>query len=250
MNSSILLPSSSLYHGDDADQIGQVGALLKGTGRYKVLWDDDRIGEGFGILTGVSKDSIRELINYPTLSKKNRMEGRQLILKAKDCIKETKIFLAAWTNYTKNGGFPSGKNEQDALQYCIQEVASEHKPSFEKDDLQDDDDEEDEPPVSQSRAKTQPLKDTREKDSDNDEAEDDGDEDEDEEVQFISKKSYSPPATLTFMLLGPYGVGLFGFELSAVFSIDTEGIEKNAKTGMYSTKSMKEEKKVVADHER
>ena len=49
------------------------------------------------------------------------------------------------------------------------------------------------------------------------------------------------------MLLGSYGCEAYGFPVSAVFSIDTEAIEENANTGMYNTKSMKEEKKAAAD---
>ena len=49
------------------------------------------------------------------------------------------------------------------------------------------------------------------------------------------------------MLLGPYGSDSYGFDLSAVFTMDTEGIEENAKSGMYNTKSIKEEKKVATD---
>jgi hypothetical protein len=47
------------FHGDGLDQIGQVGQLLNGNGRYKVLWEDDRIKACFGIVAGLSKDSIK-----------------------------------------------------------------------------------------------------------------------------------------------------------------------------------------------
>ena len=237
------------YHGDGGDQLGQVNQLLNGNNRYKVLWDGDKIGSGFGILSGINKDSIKKIINMPTLSGRKRITGRQLLSKAKASIKEAKVLLAYWTDYTRNGGFPSGKNEEDALEFCKESVTAEHQHNMEKEDDTDDDEEEDEPPVSQSRVLTQPLKNRRvvESDTEEPEAEDEGSDDEDNEKEFVSKRIYNPPALVTFMLLGPYGCEAYGFPVSAVFSIDTESIEENAKTGMYNTKSMKEEKKAAAD---
>lgn len=139
------------YHGDGKDQSGQVGLLLNGSGRYKVLWEDDRFKPGFGILSGISKESIKNIVNQPTLTGgRNNINGRQLLSKAKASIKDVKILLAFWTDFTKSGGFPSGKNEDDT----------------------DDDEEDDSPPVAQALALTQPLrKIKRVVDSDNDEAE-------------------------------------------------------------------------------
>lgn len=68
--------------------------------------------------------------------------------------------------------------------------------------------------------------------------------------ELVQKKKYIYPALVTFMLLGPTGTAAYGFPISAAFSIDTEAIEDNSKSGMYNTKSMKEEKKVVADASR
>jgi hypothetical protein len=120
--------------------------------------------------------------------------------------------------------------------------------NLEKEELSEEEEEEDEdPPISQGRATTQPLKNNRVVESDDDEDAEDEEDDDNEDIEFVSKKIHNPPALLTFMLLGPYGVDAYGFEVSAAFSMDTEGIEENAKTGQYNTKSMKEEKKIVAD---
>ena len=185
----------------------------------------------------------------PTLSGRKRITGRQLLSKAKASIKEAKVLLAYWTDYTRNGGFPSGKNEEDALEFCKESVTTEHQHNMEKEDDTDDDEEEDEPPVSQSRALTQPLKNKRvvESDTEEPEAEDERSDDDDNDKEYVSKRKYNPPALATFMLLGPYGCEAYGFPVSAAFSIDTEVIEENAKTGMYNTKSMKEEKRAATD---
>lgn len=244
------------YHGDGKDQIGQVGLLLNGSGRYKVLWEDDRIKPGFGILSGISKESIKNIVNQPTLTGgRNNINGRQLLSKAKASIKEVKILLAYWTDFTKGGGFPSGKNEEDALLFVSESIAMEHQQNMEKEDDTDDDEEDDSPPVAQALALTQPLRtNKRVVDSDNDEAEVGGDNnessDESSVEELVQKKKYISPALVTFMLLGPYGTAAYGFPISACFSIDTEAIEDNSKSGMYNTKSMKEEKKVVDDASR
>lgn len=220
--------------------------LLAGTGRFQVLWEDDKISSEFGILAGVSKASVEEVIRQPTLSGKKRITGRQLLSKAKNCIREVKIILAYWTDFKKNGGFPSGKNFDDALKFCVESVRSERYSNLEKDDISDSDSEEEAPPPAK---KSKPAE-SKENESDNEYNDNEDDEEEEGDVEYGSTKSFSPPALLTFMLLGPYGVDAFGFELSAAFSVDTEGIEENAKTGMYNTKSMKEEKKNITDQAR
>lgn len=233
------MSSGRFYHGDGGDHIGQVGLLLNGSGRYKVLWEDDRIKPGFGILTGVSKEAVKDIINQPTLAGgRKRITGRQLLAKAKASIKESKVLLAYWSDFTKNGGFPSGKNEEDALLFCIESVSTEHQQNMEKEDGTEDDEEDEEHPISQSRVSTQSLRKNRVVDSENEdaEAEDEGNSDNEGDIEYISKSLYNPPALLTFMLLGPYGCEAYGFPVSAAFSIDTESIESNAKTGQYNTK--------------
>lgn len=240
------------YHGDGGDQSGQVGAFFNGTGRYRVLWDDDKIKPEFGILAGVTKDSCRKFINCPTLTGgKKKITGRQLLAKAKAAIKESKVLLAYWNDYSKSGGFPSGKNENDALLFCVESVTTENTQNLEKEeDTEDEEEEDDSPAPEPARTVPQPPPPRRNTVVDSeDEAEVEGDEDEDdnEEVEYIAKKTSPPSAMVTFMLFGPYGVKAYGFEASAAFTVDTEAIEANAKTGIYNTKSIKEEKKAAID---
>lgn len=133
------------YHGDGDDQIGHVGMFLNGQGRYAVLWETmnsdncDMIAEGFGPISGISRRSIEEFVRCPTLSGKKEIDGRQLISKAKIALKDAKILLSYWHEFTKNG-MPSGKDETDALKYVLNRAFEEK--SEEKDDDDDDDDEE------------------------------------------------------------------------------------------------------------
>lgn len=204
----------------------------------------------FGILAGVSKESVKEFIHYPTLSGRKYINGRQLIAKAKACIKDCKVLLAYWTDYTKAGGFPSGKNEKDALLFCTESVNTENEQNLERENGSDDDEEDDKEPPGQeatATAPTQPLRNSRVVDSDIEDADVEEDDEDNDSVEYVSKKKFIPPALISFMLLGPYSVAAFGFEISAIFSVDTEAIEENAKTGMYNTQSIKEEKKAAND---
>jgi hypothetical protein len=134
------------YHGENDDQIGQVGMFLNGTGRYTVLWEtmtkekSDRIAPGFGPISGLSRGSIEEVIRAPTLSGKKRIDGRQLLSKAKNALKESKILLAFWGEFVKMG-MPSGMTEVDALKYVVDRAFEEK--SAEGDDEEEDDDDED-----------------------------------------------------------------------------------------------------------
>ena len=95
--------------------------------KIQILWEDGQIKAGFWILSGASKEAVKDIINQPTLTGgRKRIDGRQLLAKAKAAIKESKILLAYWTDYTKNGGFPSGKNEEDALLFCTESVSTEN----------------------------------------------------------------------------------------------------------------------------
>ena len=137
---------------------------------------------------------MKDIIRQPTLSGRKRITGRQILTKAKACIMDCKIFLAYWTDFTKNGGFPSGT---DALAFCIESVVTEHQQNLEKEDdssdSDDDSDDEDDPPVSQWKAKTQPLRVNRSIiESDGEDAEDEGDDDE-ESIEYVSKRIHIPP---------------------------------------------------------
>ena len=152
------------------------------------LCEDGRIKAGFWILSGARKEAVKEIINQPTLTGgRKKIDGRQFLIKAKSAIKESKILLAYWADYTKNGGFLSGKNEEDALLFCTESVSTENSRNLEKEEDTEDDEEEEDRPISQSRVLTQPLV-RRVVDSDNDEeeAEDEGESDDEGEIEHIS----------------------------------------------------------------
>lgn len=235
------------YHGVSDDQIGQVGMFLRGQGRYKVIWDNGRISEDFGIVAGLSKNAVEEVIRLPTLCGKKQITGRQILLKAKAVVREAKVLLAYWVDYTRNGGFPSGKNEDDALEYVREQAANEHEQRKERDDEDNDDDDDEE--LSQPRVpgRNNPPADS---DSEIDEEFAPDENNEVEEVVGNSSHKYYPPAMLTFMLMGPYGKDRYGFDVSPLFSMDTDAIEELAKTGSLNVKSIKEEKKKEDDVQR
>jgi hypothetical protein len=133
------------YHGDDEDQTGHVGMFLNGQGRYTVLWESmnrensDVIGEGFGPISGLSRRSIEDVIRSPTLSGNKRINGRQLLTKAKVALREAKVLLGFWSEFTRNG-MPSGMDESDALKHVLKRAFQEK--SAECGDIDDDDDDE------------------------------------------------------------------------------------------------------------
>lgn len=135
--------------------------------------------------------------------------------------------------------------------FCKDSLAAEAVINLDKDEDSDSGEEDaaDDINLSQGRAKTQPLASRKNQDSDDEEAEDESDNDE-EELHIVSKKKADPSALLAFMLLGPFGTDAYGFEVSAAFSMDTEAIDENAKSGQYNTKSIKEEKNVTTEIER
>ena len=70
---------------------------------------------------------MEEVIRLPTLCGKKQITGRQILLKAKAVVREAKVLLAYWVDYTKNGGYPSKKNEDDALEYVHEQAAIENE---------------------------------------------------------------------------------------------------------------------------
>ena len=222
--------------------------FLSGQGRYRVMWDNGRISDDFGNVAGLSRNAIEEVIRLPTLSGKKQITGRQILLKAKAVVREAKVLLAYWVDYTKNGGFPSGKNEDDALEYVHEQSAIENEQRKERDDEDDDDDDEEltQPRAPANGRSNQPV----DSDSENDEEFSPDDNNEVEEVIGHSSHKYYSPAMLTFMLMGPYGKDRYGFDISPLFSMDTDGIEELAKTGSLNVKSIKEEKKKEDDVQR
>ena len=55
------------YHGYD-DHPGFLRLFLAGNGRFRVLWDDDRIISGLGYVSGISKATCKAILGYSTLS--------------------------------------------------------------------------------------------------------------------------------------------------------------------------------------
>ena len=55
----------------------------------------------------------------------------------------------------------------------------------------------------------------------------------------VAPLHFYPPATLLFILYGPYGVGIYNLELSAALSMDNDGIDDAARDGSMSSKSIK-----------
>lgn len=171
---------------------------------------------------------------------------------------------------------PSGKTEVDALKHVIQRAFEDQTGENEDGDEEEDDNEEEERPVRVNA--TFNLGENKvDSDSEEDEGEsldtetmeafidgyileDDGElhenvdicnseENESAEANYqpIRDSNFYPAALVLFMLYGPYGVGQYGMELSAAFSVDTDGIEDTAKNGNMNIKSIKEEKKKEDD---
>jgi hypothetical protein len=113
------------YHGSDDDHIGVVQNFLEGNDRYSILWDSGRIASGFGNLSGLCYQSIEEVIFHPTLKGKSLLTGRQVLEKARECLKGAKKYLAYWMEFLVAGSMPSGMNEVNALQYVMKRIAEE-----------------------------------------------------------------------------------------------------------------------------
>ena len=63
--------------------------------------------------------NIEYVIRCPTLPGKRRIDGRQILSKAKIALKECKKLLSLWNEFLKNGT-PSGMDETDALKHVVQ----------------------------------------------------------------------------------------------------------------------------------
>ena len=258
------------YHGDGEDQVGHVGMFLNGQGRYAVLWEtmnregSDIIAEGFGPISGLSRRSIEDVIRSPTLSGNKRINGRQLMSKAKVALREAKVLLGFWSEFTKNV-MPSGKDATDAIKHVLNRAFQEK--SAECDDNDDDDDDENvtAPSTYVKQRALCAMDKNVDSDSENDEGEElnqlsmnnflnaygeptedegmyDGAVDVNEDSSETTRTpNFYPAALLLFMLYGPYGVEQYAMEVSPAFSIDTEGIDESTKNGKMNTNSFKEE---------
>ena len=267
------------YHGDGEDQIGHVGMFLNGQGRYSVLWETmnreggDTIAEGFGPISGLSRRSIEEVVRSPTLSGNKKINGRQLMSKAKVALREAKVLLGYWTEYTRNG-MPSGMNETDAIKHVLNRAFQEKSAECDDNDDYDDDEDVTVPATNVKQRALSAMNENVDSDSENDEGEEpnqlsmdnflnaygepiedegmfDGavavNEDSSEETRT---PNFYPAALLLFMLYGPYAVEHYAMEVSPAFSIDTEGIDESTKNGKMDTNSIKEEHKKDNDKAR
>lgn len=125
---------SKTYHGYDEDYIGMAKYFLSGKGRFHVLWESGRIGSGFGHLSGISHESINEVLFRPTLRGRNLITGRQILDKAKAAMCEAKKFLAYWMEFLVDGNMPSGMNEENALLYVLKRAMEEQSPEIADDE--------------------------------------------------------------------------------------------------------------------
>ena len=82
------------YHGVDDNNIGVARNFLEGNGRFEILWESGSISGGLNHLSGLVLDSIQDVIRRPTLRGKKFLSGRQILDKARECIKEAKKLLA------------------------------------------------------------------------------------------------------------------------------------------------------------
>ena len=243
------------YHGFDDDNIGVCKIFLKGDERFRVLWESsngtigDKIALGFGPISGLSRESIINAIYKSTLSGSKKIEGRQILDKARSALLEAKKLLGYWMEFLQSGSMPSGMNEDDALQHVFNRAWSEQ--SLENDDDGDDDDDDDEIDKDESDVDIDKQIQSRTCNDDNNAVMSCPDREECDEEDTIKKSGkkdqtgavaplhFYPPAMLLFILYGPYGVGIYNLELSAALSMDNDGIDDAARDGSMSSKSIK-----------
>ena len=113
------------YHGIDDDQVGVVRNFMDGTGRFEILWQNGRIHNGYGHLSGISHESIYAVIKKPTLKGLNDISGRQILEKGKLALQDAKKYLAYWNEFMINGCLPSGMNEENALHHVMKRAMEE-----------------------------------------------------------------------------------------------------------------------------
>lgn len=237
------------YHGYDEDHPGYLNQFLLGNGRFRIIWDDDRIISGLGYISGVSKASCKSVLKMSTLSARNLINGRQILTKGKVAVKEAKKLLAFWMEYLINGKMPSGKNEDDALKYVIRRAREETSVEVIDDDEDDADDGgntqeenvkddlEEEDAVNELADADNEDDDATFKDEDKDDIPNFSDSEEDEKSEAKGKpakksptieSTFLPPSLLLFILYGPYGVAAYGLDISTALSMDTTGIDEQA----------------------
>ena len=108
------------YHGHNEDtKGGLVRNFLTGFGRFGILWDSGRIAAGYGHLSGVSHESIKDVIYRAKVEGERLISGRKIMERAEETLHYASLFLASWMGFLVHGRMPIGKNEDDALQYVL-----------------------------------------------------------------------------------------------------------------------------------
>ena len=108
------------YHGNDEDTTGGlVGDFLAGYGAFSVLWDSGRIAAGYGHLSGLSHERIKEVIHRSKVGGDKLLSGRKILENADDTLYYAKMFMEHWVDFLVDGEMPRGKDEDDALQYVV-----------------------------------------------------------------------------------------------------------------------------------
>lgn len=250
------------YHGYDEDNIGVAKMMLAGEGRFRVLWesssstssaDSSRIANGFGCVSGLDKSTISRAISLSTLTGKKVIDGRQILDKAKAALLEAKKLLGYWMEFLYNGQFPSGMNEEDALQHVFNRAYEDQSLELEDDNDEEEEDEEEEDgePEGTIRDDQSNIEgdDGMTHRDDNEYSGNGGNQDRTEAFTQLKKKqplrhsdaplSFFPPAMLLFILYGPFGVGYYNLELSPALSMNTEAIDEAAIDGSMNVKSIK-----------
>jgi hypothetical protein len=185
--------------------------------------------------------------------------GRQIVDKAKLALNEAKKLLGYWMEFLVNGQMPSGKNEDDALQYVLdrayQETSVEH--DDDNDSIAGSDGENTlNTEIAQNEDVEAEIEEEKERETSDSGSDCDGDNA--DEMNGMSRRqekesnggvrenrappNFFPPAMLLFIMYGPYGVSVFNLELSSGLTVDTRAIEEIAGNKMLNTESIRSSK--------
>ena len=138
-----------LYMGDpnDSDIIPMHQSLFEGENRFGWLYEDakyEKFSACFGsLIGGHSKRHFKDLLDAKTVKNKNsKLVGKDIKNKADKALKEGKIYLGYWNEFLgKDGKFPSGKTEDDALLHVLSRAQT--TINLDQEEEEDDDDDED-----------------------------------------------------------------------------------------------------------
>ena len=108
----------------DGRTMSELKMMSDGVDRYTHLWDDeDRVDKmQFHIIDGLSKKAVIECVKLSSTGEKAKeISGKQLKAKSEGCVLVLKKVEAIYNEYKKDGKFPSGKTEVDALRFAAVE---------------------------------------------------------------------------------------------------------------------------------